>query len=54
MVAGRLSFLSNHAQMNPGGALYIQEFGQLKLQSGSELRFINNTGRYAENSNWTS
>ena len=45
VVNGQLLFLGNNARSNPGGALYIQEFGQVKLSPGAELEFTNNTGR---------
>ena len=42
---GTLSFLANKVVSNEGGALYIQEFAQVKLISGAEIEFVNNTGR---------
>ena len=44
-VQGKLSFIGNNAESYDGGALYITEFGQLKLYSGAQVDFINNTGR---------
>lgn len=44
---GTLSFLRNSVPSSLGGALYVQEFGQIQLISGAELEFINNTGRYS-------
>ena len=46
MLNGTLSFVANRAEPFEGGALYIQEFAQIKLCSGAEMEFINNTGRY--------
>lgn len=43
---GNLSFVGNEVDSNEGGALYIQEFGQVKLVPGTRLQFINNTGRW--------
>jgi len=45
-VQGNLSFVGNNAERSDGGALYISEFGQVKLYSGAQVEFINNTGRY--------
>ena len=45
-VQGNLSFIGNNAERSDGGALYISEFGQVKLYSGAQVEFINNTGRY--------
>lgn len=42
---GNLSFVGNKVLSSEGGALYIQEFGQVKLVAGAQLQFINNTGR---------
>ena len=44
-VQGNLSFIGNKAERFEGGALYISEFGQVKLYSGAQVDFINNTGR---------
>ena len=44
-VQGKLSFIGNNAESYDGGALYITEFGQVKLYSGAQVDFINNTGR---------
>ena len=44
-MSGTLSFLANEVVSNEGGALYIQEFAQVKLLPGAEIEFINNTGR---------
>ncbi len=41
-----LSFIGNNAENYEGGALYIQDFGQIKLYSQSSIEFINNTGRW--------
>ena len=40
-----LSFIGNNAEDEEGGALYIQDFGQIKLYPRSSLEFVNNTGR---------
>ncbi len=40
----RLSFVGNNAENHEGGALYVQDFGQIKLYSNSSIEFINNTG----------
>ena len=42
---GRLSFHGNNAETQEGRALYMQDFGQIKLYSNSSMEFINNTGR---------
>ena len=42
---GRLSFHGNDAETQEGGALFMQDFGQVKLYSNSSMEFINNTGR---------
>ena len=47
-VQGNLSFIGNNAERFEGGALYISEFGQVKLYSGAQVDFINNTGRWGE------
>ncbi len=47
---GTLSFLANKVVTNDGGALYVQEFAQVKLLPGAEIEFINNTGRLEQNS----
>ena len=39
-----LSFLENQVA-GEGGALFIQEFAQVKLLSGAQIEFINNTGK---------
>ena len=44
-VHGHISFISNNAEGQEGGALYIQAFGQIKVYTGSQIDFINNTGR---------
>lgn len=41
-----ISFIGNNAERREGGALFMQDFGQIKLYSNSSLNFINNTGRY--------
>ena len=41
-----LSFIGNTAEDQEGGALYIQDFGQIKVYPGSSMEFVNNTGRY--------
>ncbi len=47
LVSGaNLSFIGNNAENHEGGALYVQDFGQIKLYSNSSIEFINNTGRY--------
>lgn len=46
MSRGNLSFVGNSVPSGAGGALYIQEFGQVKLVPGTQLEFINNVGRY--------
>ena len=40
-----LSFIGNNAENHEGGALYLQDFGQIQLYSNSSMEFINNTGR---------
>ena len=40
-----LSFIGNNAEDEEGGALYIQDFGQIKVYPRSSLEFVNNTGR---------
>ena len=42
-----MSFIGNNAENHEGGALHIQAFGQVKVFPGSEIEFINNTGRLA-------
>ena len=42
-----MSFIGNNAESHEGGALHIQAFGQVKVFPGSEIEFINNTGRLA-------
>lgn len=46
-VYGHMSFIGNNAENHKGGALHIQAFGQTKVFPGSEIEFINNTGRLA-------
>ena len=48
-VHGHISFIGNNAEAHVGGALYIQAFGQIKVYTGSQIDFINNTGRLAIN-----
>ena len=45
VMSGSLSFLSNRVESSEGGALYVQEFAQVKLLPGAEIEFVNNTGR---------
>ncbi len=40
----KLSFVGNNAENHEGGALYVQDFGQIKIYSNSTIEFINNTG----------
>ena len=42
---GNLSFIGNTVTSDEGGALHIQEFGQVMLTSNAQLQFVNNTGR---------
>ncbi len=42
---GLVSFIGNNAESREGGALFMQDFGQIKLHSNSSMEFINNTGR---------
>lgn len=44
-VHGHMSFIGNNAESHEGGALHIQAFGQIKVYTGSEIDFVNNTGR---------
>ena len=46
-VHGHMSFIGNNAESHEGGALHIQAFGQIKVYPGSNIEFINNTGRLA-------
>ena len=46
-VHGHMSFVGNNAESHEGGALHIQAFGQVKVYPGSNIEFINNTGRLA-------
>ena len=46
-VHGHMSFVGNNAENHEGGALHIQAFGQVKVYPGSNIEFINNTGRLA-------
>ena len=41
-----MTFVGNNAEGDEGGALHVQAYGQIKVYSGSEIDFINNTGRY--------
>ncbi len=41
---GLVSFISNNAEGREGGALFMQDFGQIKLHSNTSMEFINNTG----------
>ena len=43
---GPVKFYSNNAEGVNGGAVYLLSFSQLLLQNGTQLEFINNTGRY--------
>lgn len=46
VVKGKLSFTENMVSPSMrGGALFIQAFGQVKVQQGTDIEFINNTGR---------
>ena len=42
---GQLNFLNNDASTTNGGAIYAISLGQLKLDVGSELNFVNNSGK---------
>lgn len=44
-VKGHMTFVGNNAENHDGGALHIQAYGQIKVYPGSEIEFINNTGR---------
>ena len=45
-VNGNISFIGNNAENFEGGAVYISEFGQIKLYRGTYISFIDNVGRY--------
>lgn len=42
---GQISFIGNDAEGREGGALFMQDFGQIKMHYHSSMDFINNTGR---------
>ena len=44
-VNGTVNFVGNNAKAHGGAALHISSFGQLRMQRGSNMSFVNNIGR---------
>ena len=42
---GQIYFFNNDASTANGGAIYAVSLGQIKLGTGSELNFVNNSGK---------
>lgn len=49
-VNGSILFVGNDASSDEGGALYIMEFGQMRMLKGSKMEFVDNKGRYVHSS----
>ena len=45
-INGNVSFTNNNAKGFDGGALYMLTSSQITLNTGTDLKFVNNTGGY--------